>query len=121
MNYRLERVNSELQKCITVIIRDRIKNPRVSEMVSVTDVSVSKDLKTARVYVSIYGNKEKMQSTFEALKQSEGFIRHELSIELKHLRAEPQLNFIEDTAGEYGQHIDSLIKEIKKNDDIAGN
>lgn len=121
MNYRLERVNSELQKCITVIIRDRVKNPRVSEMVSVTDVSVAKDLKTAKVYVSIFGNRDKIQSTFEGLKECEGFIRHELSIELKHLRAVPQLNFIEDTAGEYGQHIDSLIREIKQNDDNKSN
>ncbi len=121
MNYRLERVNSELQKCITVIIRDRIKNPRVSEMVSVTAVSASKDLKTAKVFVSIYGDKEKIHTTFEALKQCEGFIRHELSVELKHLRTTPQLTFIEDTANEYGQHIDLLIKEINKNDDNTGN
>ncbi|MCI8613374.1 MAG: 30S ribosome-binding factor RbfA [Clostridia bacterium] len=116
MNYRIERINSEIAKCLTVIIRDKVKDPRVSEMVSITRVSAARDLKTAKVFVSIYGQKDKVRSTFEALVQCEGFIRHELSLELKHLRCVPQITFEEDTTGDYGQRIDSLIREIKEHD-----
>lgn len=121
MNYRLERVNSELQKAITLIIRERVKNPNVTEMVSVTSVSVSKDLKSARVYISLYGNKDNFKSTFDALVRCEGFIRHELSTEFSHLRTVPELRFLMDESAEYGSRIDSLIEEIKEHDGNRGN
>lgn len=116
MNHRTDRVNSEMLKSISEIICDRVKDPRVSEMVSVTKVDVAKDLKTAKVYVSIYGDSDKIESTFKALTQCEGFIRHELSVDFKHLRSVPQLRFIRDDTEEYGRHIDMLLKGIHDND-----
>ena len=116
MNYRVERVNSELQKCISTIIRDKVKNPNVTEMISVTGVSTSKDLKNAKVFISLYGDKSKFQSTFDALVRCEGFIRHELSVEFAHLRTIPELRFVMDNSASYGEHIDSLIEEIKEHD-----
>ena len=56
MKFRLERINSEMLKSISEIIRNKVKDPRVSEMVSVTKVVTAKDLRTAKVYVSIYGD-----------------------------------------------------------------
>ena len=116
MKFRLERINSEMLKSISEIIRSRVKDPRVSEMVSVTKVDTAKDLKTAKVYVSIYGDEEKIKSTFDALTQCEGFIHHELGMEFKHLRAVPRITFIKDETEEYGRHIDLLLKEINNND-----
>ncbi len=116
MKFRLERINSEMLKSISEIIRNKVKDPRVSEMVSVTKVVTAKDLRTAKVYVSIYGDSEKIKSTFDALKQCEGFIHHELGVEFKQLRVVPRLTFIADETEEYGRHIDLLLKEIKSDD-----
>lgn len=121
MNYRLERINSEMQKSISEIIRERVKDPRLSEMVSVLNVSVAKDLKTAKVLVSIYGQQDKIQSTFDALKNCAGFIKHELSVEFKDLRTIPQLTFALDTSVQYSERINTLIEEIKEHDNNRGN
>lgn len=114
MNHRSERVNSEMQKSLVLIIRDKVKDPRVSEMVSVTKLDVAKDLKTAKVYVSIYGDQDKAKATFEGLKLSAGFIRHELAQDFKDIRTIPELNFIIDESAEYGQNIEKLLSQIRK-------
>lgn len=116
MSFRVQRINSEMLKAIVEIIRNRIKDPRVSEMVSVMDVDVAKDLKTAKVYVSIYGDKEKAKSTFAALINCAGFVRHELSIDFKDLRIVPEIRFILDETMEYSQKISEKLEEIKRND-----
>lgn len=121
MSYRMERINSEMQKTISEIIHERLKDPRITEMVSVLSVSVSKDLKTAKVIVSIYGEPDKADTTFQALIKSAGFIRHEMSVQLKDLRAVPQLRFVLDKSGEYSERIESLIEEIKEHDTNRGN
>ena len=121
MNHRTDRINSEMLKSISEIIRDKVKDPRVSEMVSITKVDTAKDLKTAKVYVSIYGDAEKSESTFNALKNCEGFICHELSLDFKYLRTVPHLNFIRDDTEEYGRRIDLILKGIKDNDADGSN
>lgn len=114
MAYRSERINSEMSKSLTNIIINKIKDPRLSEMVSVTKVDVAKDLKTAKAYVSIYGDKDKVQSTFEALCRSSGFIRRELAQDFKDIRTIPEFTFILDTSMEYSQNINALLESIKK-------
>lgn len=117
MNYRIERINGELQKTIADIIRTRVRNPHVTGMVSVIGVDTAKDLKTAKVIVSIYGDAEKANETFEALNSCAGFIRHELSNDFKDLRVVPQLRFVLDKSMEYSEKIHTLLEDIKKNDD----
>lgn len=114
MNYRLERINSEMQKSISEIIRERLKDPRVDAMVSVTKVDVARDLKTAKVYVGIYGNADEKKSSFDALVRCGGFIGHELSLDFKYLRTTPRLHFILDDSGEYGERIDRILEGLKK-------
>lgn len=116
MSVRMERINSEMARSLADIIRNRLKDPRITEMVSVMDADVAKDLKTAKIYISIYGNKDKCLSTFEAINNCAGYIRKELAVDFKTLRVVPQLTFILDTSMEYSQKISAIMEDIKKND-----
>lgn len=112
MSYRLQRLNSEMLKCVSEIIKYKLKDPRCSDMISVLDVEVTKDLKYAKVRVSIYGDKQ--SDVLEALNNSAGFIRKETAAMMKDIRAIPQFSFILDTSMEYSEHINKLLDEIKK-------
>ena len=117
MKYRADRLNGEMQRVLSQII-SKLKDPRITEMISVLNVSVAKDLKTAKVTVSVFGSDdaEKKQATFSALCHCAGFIRKELSREFADLRTVPELTFLLDTSQQYSEHIEKLIEEIKKND-----
>lgn len=115
-NYRIGRINEEFKKEISKIILNEIKDPRMSAMVSVTDVVVTNDLKYAKVYLSIFSkNEEEKMNTFKALKAATGFMRSRLSKTIK-LRTIPSLTLIEDGSIDYGMHIDSLLKNVIKED-----
>lgn len=117
MSYRIDRLNSEMRKVIADVIDNKIKDPRVTEMVSVSRVEVAKDLKTAKVYLSLYGNKDKIDATFDGIVRAGGFIRKELSLAFRDiLRQIPELRFIKDDSLDYSAKIESVIEEIKKND-----
>ena len=116
MNYRIDRLNGELQKAISDIINNKIKDPRVTSMVSVLSVDCAKDLKTAKVYLSIYGEEESAKTTFDALVKCAGFIRRELSLIFNDIRTIPSLTFILDKSAQYGAKIESILEEIKKNE-----
>ena len=73
------RINSEVMREISQIIRTELKDPRVSTMTSVTDVNVTTDLKYCTVYVSVLGGKEVADKTLEGLRKAGGFIRYELA------------------------------------------
>lgn len=114
MNYRIDRINSEMQKSLADIIAHRVKNPHLTEMVSIVKMDVAKDLKTAKVYVSIYGDETRAEETFQALKSSAGYIRHELSVDFKDLRVVPELRFIRDTSQAYSEKINAILEDLKK-------
>ena len=110
---RTSRLNGEYQKEISEIIRlrkDRIVG--LKGLVSVTEVDVAPDLKTAYVYVSIYGvNEAEAKSCFEALQASAGFIRHELA-QVMRMRTVPALTFRTDSSMVYGAKMDELFKKF---------
>ncbi len=112
MNHRIDRVNSELKKSIMEIIR-RLKDPRITSMVSVLEVDTSRDLETAKVYVSCYGGNA--EETLAALENCSGFIWRELRNEYRALRTVPRLNFLLDTSMQYGEKIDAILEGLKKN------
>lgn len=110
---RTSRLNGEYQKEISEILR-RVKDrtPDLKGLISVTEVDVAPDLKTAYVYVSIYGAGEAdTQRSFEALQESAGFIRHELS-QVMRMRTVPALTFRMDGSMSYGAKMDELFKKI---------
>ena len=114
MSYRIERINSEMLKSISDIITNRVKDPRVEGMVSVLEVHVTKDLKYAKVYVSVYG--DNADGTLLALNKCASFIRKELSADFRELKSVPQVTFILDTSEQYSQKINDILKDLNVND-----
>ena len=110
---RTSRLNGEYQKEISEIIRlQKDKMPGIKGLVSVTEVDVAPDLKTAIVYVSIYGtNDVESKRTFEILQQNAGFIRHQLAQGMR-MRTVPALTFRTDGSMVYGAKMDELFKKI---------
>lgn len=112
-NYRGGRINEEVRKEISVIIRDEIKDPRMTAMVSITSVKVSKDLKYAKVFVSVFGkNEEEKNETFAALKSASGYVRREVGQRMN-LRNTPQILFELDDSISYSMRIEELIEKVK--------
>ena len=112
---RTSRLNGEYQKEISEIIR-RLKDrtPNLKGLISVTEADVAPDLKTAIVYVSIYGaNEQDTKASFTALQESAGFIRHELA-QVMRMRTVPALTFRMDGSMSYGSKMDALFKQISQ-------
>lgn len=105
------RINAEVQRELGELIRNEIKDPRVSPLTSVTDVEVAPDLKTAKVYISVLGDEEKQKSTLEGLKSAMPFLRSKLAKEIN-LRNTPELRFLLDTSIEYGTRMSALINQV---------
>ena len=112
-NYRGGRIDEEMKKEISNILREDAKDPRLTAMISVTSVKVTKDLRYAKVYVSIFSkDEEEKKVSFEALKNMAGFVRKEIAQRIN-LRISPQILFELDDSIDYGMHIDSLIQQMK--------
>lgn len=106
------RINSEVQRLVYEIIDQRLKNPLISEMFSISGVEVTSDMKYAKIYVSVYSlDAEKAKSTFNAINDSAKQIRHELS-SLMRTRTVPELKFILDTSFEYDEKINRLLHSV---------
>ena len=111
------RINSEVQRALGELIRMGVKDPRVSSLISVTDVEVAPDLKTAKVFVSVLGDEKKQKDTLEGLKSAMPYLRSQLAKSIN-LRNTPELRFQLDTSIEYGMHMSALIDQVKsKNED----
>ena len=110
MTIKNERINSNLQKEISYIIANEVKNPNI-KFVTITACDVTSDLSYARVYFTTLGNP---LETLKGLKSAKGYIRRALAdrIELRHI---PELEFIYDESIEYGKKIEEKIKEINEN------
>lgn len=110
---RTDRLNSEFQKDIYEIISRKLQNPKISAMFSVLKVDTSKDLKHAKVYISVYSpSEEKKKETFEAIREDAKKIRYELSKGAR-LRTVPELTFIADDSMDYGDKMEKLLKSLK--------
>ena len=118
---RGERLASQFREEIYKVISGKLRNrySSLSAIISVTQADVAPDLKTAKIYISIYDPDEaRRDASFDILKQNAGFIRYELS-QVLHLRTVPELTFILDESMEYGAKIDKIIEELesKENND----
>ena len=108
------RINMEVQRELSNIIRGEIKDPRINPMTSVVSVEVAPDLKTCKAYISVLGDSDSQNSTIEGLKSAEGYIRKQLSATIN-LRNTPEIKFILDQSIEYGVNMSHLIDEVNKN------
>ncbi len=110
------RINGEVQKELSVIIQNEIKDPRIAPMTSVVAVEVAPDLKTCKAYISVLGNEEAAQNTLAGLKSAEGYIRRQLARTVN-LRNTPEIRFILDQSIEYGVTMTKLIDDVRKRDE----
>ena len=111
---RTDRIASEIMREVEKIIREDVSDPRTQCMFSITHVDVTRDLRYAKIYISVY-EEEKRQPMMKALKSAAGFIRHNLGRRVQ-LRYTPELLFELDTTIEYGVHIASLLNQVRKNE-----
>ena len=105
------RINGEVLKELSNIIRSEIKDPRINPMTSVVAVDVAPDLKSCKAYISVLGDEQSQQNTIKGLKSAEGFIRTKLAKSVN-LRNTPEITFILDQSIEYGVNMSHLIDEV---------
>ena len=108
---RTRRIAEEIRKVISTMLISGIKDPRITSMVSVTDVEVTNDLSYAYVYISILGGDE--ESTLEGLRSAVNFIRREVSKNVK-LRHTPQIIFKVDDSIKKGMYMSDLIRKVNE-------
>lgn len=108
---RIKRISEEVKKSISTMLINGIKDPRITSMVSVTDVEVTNDLRYAFVYISILGGDE--ESTLEGLNSARGYIRREVVRTVK-LRYAPEIIFKIDDSLDRGMYMDELIKSVSQ-------
>ena len=105
------RINEEVHRELSNIIRGEIKDPRINPMTSVVAVEVAPDLKTAKAYISVLGDEEARENTYKGLKSAEGYIRNRLAKTIN-LRNTPEITFIMDQSIEYGVNMSRKIDEV---------
>jgi len=109
---RIDRLNSSLREVISDVIKKDVKNPHVNELLTVTRVSITKDLRYAKAYVSVIGSDEEKQETINALQSAAGFISIQSSKQIV-IRYFPELRFILDDSAEQHSRIETILEEIK--------
>ncbi|SDB09977.1 30S ribosome-binding factor RbfA [Eubacterium oxidoreducens] len=105
------RINTQVQRELSDIIRNEIKDPRIHPMTSVVSVVVAPDLKSAKAYISVLGDEKEQADTLAGLKSAEGYIRRQLANTVN-LRNTPQITFVLDQSIEYGVKMSKLIDEV---------
>lgn len=113
---RLKRISEEIKKIVSDLLREGLKDPRISALTSITDVEVTKDLRYAKIYVSILGNESEREATLEGLKNATSFIRREIGNKLK-IRYTPEPIFYLDKSIERGVYISQLLNKIKQEEE----
>ena len=113
------RVNTEVLRELSNILRGGIKDPRVAPWTSVVAVEVAPDLKTCKAYTSVLGDEKAQTGTLAGLKSAEGYIRRELAHRLN-MRNTPEIRFILDQSIEYGVNMSKKIADVTKGMDQKG-
>lgn len=110
---RISRINDEILKEMSQILRGELKDPRIGAMTSVIRVDTTQDLKYCKVYVSVLGDETEKEKVMKGLKNANGFIRH-LIAERVNLRFTPELIFKLDESAEYAIRMEQLMQQISQ-------
>lgn len=112
MSYqRIDRISEQVRREVDHIIREQLSDPRIQGTYSVTRAEVTRDLRYAKIYVSIL-EEENRAPMMQALKKAAGFVRHELGQSMI-IRYAPEILFELDNNIEYGIHIASVLKQVR--------
>jgi ribosome-binding factor A len=118
MRIRPERVAHRMIREVSDILRNKIRDPRVSQWVTVTDVELTQDLSSAKVFVSILQAGEERERTMTALAGAAAYVRRELGDRLG-LREVPEIRFKLDTSIETGARVDELLRRIESGEPVG--
>ncbi len=114
MSRRNERVNELLREQLSELIQRQLKDPRLDQLITITEVVTSVDMKYAKVYVSIMSpTEEERKAAMEGLKAATGYLHRELTRRLD-MRSVPEVTFIYDDSLERGAHLTKLINEVSQ-------
>ncbi len=111
---RADRVADLVKVEIAEILRREAHDPRIANL-TVTDVKLTDDLRSARIYVVELGKDRMSEEVGRGLAKAKGFLKRELGRRLQ-LRYVPELSFFYDPSFEYGSKIERLLKEIRKDE-----
>lgn len=114
MSRRTKQLGEFLKEEITEIVRREVSDPRIGFM-SITRVDIGDDLRSARVYVSVFGTDEEREATMTALRSAAGFIRRVLKPRM-HTRQIPELEFRDDRSMEHAELIARTLNEVHRSD-----
>ena len=109
---RIDKINEEVKRELAMVIRE-LKDSRIPMMTSVVSVSVTNDLRYAKVYISVMGDETKKKKALEGLKSAAGFVRREMGKRVD-LRYTPEFIFVADESIEHGAYINELLKKSQK-------
>ena len=113
MSYnRIDRISEEVRREVDRIIREDLNDPRTNCTFSITHVDVTRDLRYAKIYVSVLED-EKREGMMAALKKAAGFVRRELGQNII-IRYSPELTFVSDENIAYGVHIAKVLADAQK-------
>ncbi|MDP4092530.1 MAG: 30S ribosome-binding factor RbfA [Bacillota bacterium] len=115
---RTDRISEEMKKEISSIINNELKDPRLPKIISLTAVNVTRDLRYAKVFVSVFGTEEEKKNAINGLKSAAGFIRREVGHRIQ-MRYTPEIQFELDNSIEKGAYITKLINDTVKKDEIT--
>lgn len=110
-NHRVSRLNEQLRRELTDIIRNDVRDPRIG-MVTVTDVRVTSDLEHARVFVTLLGDAAEQQESLAGLRAAAAFVRGEIGRRLR-IRHTPELRFEIDATLEHARRIEALLASVR--------
>jgi ribosome-binding factor A len=108
---RSDRVGGQIQKILSEILLKKVKDPRLKNA-SITDVKLSRDLRIARIYFVISGNKKNVEEALEGFNSAIGYVKRTVARQMG-LRYMPDLKFFYDESFDYGSHIDNVLKALK--------
>ncbi|MGN1020791.1 MAG: 30S ribosome-binding factor RbfA [Aristaeellaceae bacterium] len=115
MSYqRIDRISEEVRREVDRIIREELNDPRVTGTFSVTRAEVTRDLRYAKIYVSVLED-DRREDLLKALKSAAGYIRRALGKGII-IRSAPELSFVSDQNIAYGVHIAQVLAEAQKNE-----
>jgi ribosome-binding factor A len=110
---RIDRLNSLLKEVISEVIKRDVRNPHVTELVTVTRVQITKDLHYAKVFISVIGTEEQKVETVDALQSAAGFIAINASRKVV-MRYFPELTFKLDDSVDRHMRIEELLGKISE-------
>ncbi len=116
VQFHLDRLKEQLLREISWTIANKINDPRIPDVVTVTEVKLAPDTRSAVVFISIYGDEKEKKGSLIALNRASSFIQKCVAAKVK-IKNFPKLSFKIDSSFEYSERINNLLEKIK--DDLV--